>query len=208
MLTSTEGVAGFTLSGGWRRTRLRSGAPLRATLGRRSARGRRTALGRRCGRWGASWARRSWTRAGWSRDHRAFGSTHGSPSDPRDPGTRESAIGEDAIGEGGHSTTRPIDAPSFLPTSANEVLAVGDTRARPSSPSSSRSDFGPFSVLLSFDNADPRELAKEGWDSDADWGFGGAEPCGLDVDDRDKSKPRRQKDSTAAAAPLRSSKRR
>jgi hypothetical protein len=141
------------------------------------------------------------------RDHRALGSTHGLPSDPRDPETRKSAIGEGAIGEGGHSTTSPSDAPLFLPTSANEVLAVGDTRTRPSSPSSSRSDFGPFIALRSFDDADPRELAGEGWDSDADWGFGGPEPCGLDVDNRDKSKPRRQKDSTASAAPLRSSKR-
>ena len=136
------------------------------------------------------------------RDHRALGSTHGSPWDPRDPGTREGAIGEGAIGEGGHSTTSPSDAPSLLPTSADEVLAVGDTRTRSSSPSSSRSDFGPFSALRSFDDADPRELAGEGWDSDADWGYVGPEPCCSGVAGRDKAKQRRRKDSASDIAPF------
>ena len=102
----------------------------------------------------------------------------------------------------------PIEVPSLSPTPADEALAEGGTRTRSSSPSSSRSDFGPFSALRSFDDADPRELAGESWDSDADWGFGGPEPCGSDVDGRDKAKPRRQKDSAAAAAPIRRSKRR
>ena len=31
--------------------------------------------------------------------------------------------------------------------------------------------------MLPFDDADPRELVGEGWDSDADWGYGGPEPC-------------------------------
>jgi len=76
----------------------------------------------------------------------------------------------------------PIDARSLLPSPADEALADGGTRTRSSSPSSSRSDFGPFIALRSFDDADPRELAGEGWDSDADWGFGGPEPCDSDVD--------------------------
>jgi hypothetical protein len=138
------------------------------------------------------------------RDHRALGSTHGSPSDPRNLGTREGAIGE-----GGQSTASPSSARSLLPTPADEVQADGGTRTRSSSPSSSRSDFGPFSALRSFDDADPLDLAGEGWDSDADWGFGGPEPCCSDVDGRDKNeKPRRQKDSAAAAAPILRSKRR
>jgi hypothetical protein len=136
------------------------------------------------------------------RDHRALGSTLGSPSDPQDLGVREGAIGE-----GGQSTASPIDKRSLLPTPADEALADGGTQTRSSSPSSSRSDFRPLSALRSSDDADPRELAREGWDSDADWGFGGPEPCGPDVDGRDKAKPRRQKDSAAAAAPLRRSKR-
>ena len=45
---------------------------------------------------------------------------------------------------------------------------------------------------------DPRELAGEGWDSDADWGFGGFEPCDSGMEGRDMGKPRRQKDSAAA----------
>ena len=102
----------------------------------------------------------------------------------------------------------PIDARSLLPSPADEALADGGTRTRSSSPSSSRSDFGPFIALRSFDDADPRELAGEGWDSDADWGFGGPEPCDSDVDGRDKAKSRRKKDSADAAAPLRRSKRR
>ena len=101
------------------------------------------------------------------RDHRAPGSTLGSPSDPQDLEVREGATGE-----GEQSTASPIDARSLLPTPADEALADGGTRTRSSSPPSSRSDFGPFSALRSFDDADPRELAGEGWDSDADWGFG------------------------------------
>ena len=61
--------------------------------------------------------------------------------------------------------------------------------------------------VRSFDDADPRELAGEGWDSDADWGFGGFEPRDSEVDGRDTEKPRRQKDSAATAAPLRRGKR-
>ena len=81
------------------------------------------------------------------------------------------------------------------------------TRTRSSSPPSSRSDFGPFSALRPFDDADPRELAGEGWDSDADCGFGGFVPCDSGLEGRDKGKPRRPKDSAAAAAPLRRGKR-
>ena len=42
-----------------------------------------------------------------------------------------------------------------------------------SSPSPTGLVFGPFSALRSFDDAAPGELAGEGWDSDADWGFRG-----------------------------------
>jgi len=106
-----------------------------------------------------------------------------------------------------HVHSRSAHSSPLLPTGPKQMEAHehGVCLLRSSS---SRSDFGPFSALRSFDDADPRELAGEGWDSDADWGFGGPEPCGLDVDNRDKSKPRRQKDSTVATAPLRSSKRR
>jgi len=44
-----------------------------------------------------------------------------------------------------------------------------------SSPSPTGLVFGPFSALRSFDDAAPGELAGEGWDSDADWGFRGPE---------------------------------
>ena len=137
------------------------------------------------------------------RDQRAPGSTLGSPSDPQDLEVREGATGE-----GEQSTASPIDARSLLPTPADEALADGGTRTRSSSPPSSRSDFGPFSALRSFDDADPRELAREGSDSDADWGFGGLEPSDSDVDGSDKAKSRLQKDSAAAAAPIRRRKRR
>ena len=39
------------------------------------------------------------------------------------------------------------------------------------------SDFGPCSAMRPLDDADPRELAREGWDSDADWDYKGPEPC-------------------------------
>jgi hypothetical protein len=44
-----------------------------------------------------------------------------------------------------------------------------------SSPSPTGLVFGLFSALHSFHDADPGELAGEGWDSDADWGFRGPE---------------------------------
>ena len=136
-------------------------------------------------------------------DAGSFKDTVGSPSDPQDLEVREGSTWV-----GGQSTAMsPIDARSLLPSPADEALADGGTRTRSSSPSSSRSDFGPFIALRSFDDADPRELAGEGWDSDADWGFGGPEPCDSDVDGRDKAKSRRKKDSADAAAPLRRSKR-
>jgi hypothetical protein len=136
------------------------------------------------------------------RDHRAPGNNLGSPSDPQDLEEKEGATGERE-----QSTANPIEVRSLLPTPAEEALIDGGTRTRSSSPPSSRSDFGPFSAIRSFDDADPRELAGEGWDSDADWGFGGFEPRDSEVDGRDTEKPRRQKDSAATAAPLRKSKR-
>jgi hypothetical protein len=52
------------------------------------------------------------------RDHRALGSTLGSPSDPQDLGVREGAIGED-----GQSKASPIDARSLSPIPADGALA-------------------------------------------------------------------------------------
>jgi hypothetical protein len=52
---------------------------------------------------------------------------------------------------------------------AEGLTAVG------SSPSPTGLVFGPFSALRSLDDADPGELAGEGWNSDADWGFRGPE---------------------------------
>jgi hypothetical protein len=114
---------------------------------------------------------------------------------------------EGATGDSEQSTANPIEVRSLLPTPAEEALIEGGTRTRSSSPPSSRSDFGPLSSLRSFEDADPRELAGEGWDSDADWGFGGFEPHDLEVDGRDTEKPRRQKDSADTDDPLRRVKR-
>ena len=69
-----------------------------------------------------------------------------------------------------------------------------------SSSASSRSDLGPFSALRSFDDADPRELAGEGWDSDADWGYGNPEPGYADVDGRTETKRNRSADPTSNEA--------
>ena len=81
---------------------------------------------------------------------------------------------------------RRCQAPALRrpPSPNREKVTAGGALTRSSSSSSSRSDFGPFSALRSFDDADPRELAGEGWDSDADWGYGGPEPCCADVDGR------------------------
>jgi ribonuclease HI len=135
-------------------------------------------------------------------ERRAPGSTLGSPSDPQVLAEKEGAA-ED----GKQSTANPNEVRSFLFTPTEEDLIDEGTRTRSSSPPSSRSDLGPFSALRPFDDADPRELAGEGWDSDADWGFGGFEPCDSGMKGRDMGKPRRQKDSAAAAAPLRRSER-
>jgi hypothetical protein len=56
-------------------------------------------------------------------------------------------------------------------------LEGGLSAARTSSPSSFGSDFVPFSAMRPLDGAHPRELAWEGWDSDADWDYGGPETC-------------------------------
>ncbi len=126
----------------------------------------------------------------------------GSPSDPQVLAEKEGAA-ED----GEQSTVNPNEVCSLLLTPAEEDLIDEGTRLLSSSPPSSRSDFGPFSALRPFDDADPRELASEGWDSDADWGFGGFEPCDSGMGGRDMGTPRRQKDSADAAAPLRRGKR-
>ena len=95
----------------------------------------------------------------------------------------------------------PHPHPSSL---TQEKVTAGDTLSRTSSSASSRSDFGPFSAIRSFDDADPRELAGEGWDSDADWGYGSPEPGYADVDGRAGTKRNRRADPTSNAAPRRS----
>jgi hypothetical protein len=94
------------------------------------------------------------------------------------------------------------------PPPNGEMVTAERATTRPSSSFSSRSDFGPYSALRSFDEADPRELAGEGWNSDADWGYGGPEPCCSEVDGGKETKHRRRKDSASDLAPLRRSKRR
>jgi len=134
------------------------------------------------------------------RDPGALGSTLGSPSDPQDLGVREGAVGE-----GGQSTASPIDACSLLPTPADEAQQMeAHEHGRPLRPRLDQTS-GPSAR---YGHSTIRELAGEGWDSDADWGFGGPKPCCSDVDGRGKAKPRRQKDSAVPAAPLRRSKRR
>ena len=88
---------------------------------------------------------------------------------------------EGAAEDGEQSTVNPNEVRSLLLTPAEEDLIDEGTRTRSSSPPSSRSDFGPLSALRPFDDADPRELAGKGWDSDADWGFGGFEPLQASV---------------------------
>ena len=96
----------------------------------------------------------------------------GSPSEelptglPADGGTRARSRGqvrEHQVCESSHPHTS---------STTQAKVTAGDTLSRMSSSASSRSDLGPFSALRSFDDADPRELAGEGWDSDADWGYG------------------------------------
>ena len=136
-------------------------------------------------------------------DPKALCNTSGSPSDPHDLGARTGAIGDN-----GQSTASPIDMCSLSPSLADGALADEGTLTRSSSSSSSRLDFGPFSALRPFDDADPRELAGKGWDSDADWGYVGPEPCSSDVAGRDQAKQRRRKDAASDTAPFRRSKRR
>ena len=95
----------------------------------------------------------------------------------------------------------PHPHPSSL---TQEKVTAGDTLSRTSSSASSRSDFGPFSAIRSFDDADPRELAGEGWDSDADWGYGSPEPGYADVDGRAGTKRRRRDNPAPSVAPRRS----
>jgi len=90
------------------------------------------------------------------------------------------------------------------PSMAKEKVTVEGTLTRSSSSVSSSSDFGPFSALRSFDDADPRELAGEGWDSDADWGYGGPELCCADMDGRAGAKRNRREDPPSSVAPRRS----
>jgi hypothetical protein len=63
-----------------------------------------------------------------------------------------------------------------------------------SSPSPTGLVFGPFSALRSFVDADPGELAGEGWDSDADWGFRGPESG--------RSSPSKRRYASISPAPL------
>jgi hypothetical protein len=136
-------------------------------------------------------------------DPRALRNTFGSPSDPHDLGARAGAIGDN-----GRNTASPINMCSLSPTIEDGALTDEGTLTRSSSSSSSRLDFGPFIDLRPLDDADPRELAGEGWDSDADWGYVGPEPCCSDVAGRDKAKQIRRKDSASDTAPFRRSNRR
>ena len=131
-------------------------------------------------------------------DPRALCNSFGSPSDPHDLGTRAGAIGDN-----GQKSASINDMCSLSPALADRALADADTRTRSSSSSSSRLDFGPFSSLRPLDDADPWELAGQGWDSDGDWGYGGPEPCCSDVAGRVKAKQSRRKDSASDTAPFR-----
>jgi hypothetical protein len=90
-----------------------------------------------------------------------------------------------------------------LPSTNKEKVTAGGTLTRSSSSASSGSDFGPFSALRSFDDAEPR-VAGEGWDSDADWDYGGPEPCCADVDGRAGTKRRRRDNPASNVTPRRS----
>ena len=61
----------------------------------------------------------------------------------------------------------------FAPALGRESPSAEGLMVVESSPSPTGLVFGPFSALRSFDDAAPGELAGEGWDSDADWGFRG-----------------------------------
>ncbi len=105
---------------------------------------------------------------------------------------------------GRRENTKSVSPHSHPPSTNKEKVTARGTLTRSSSSASSRSDFGPFSALRSFDDADPRELAGEGWDSDADWGYGCPEPCCADVDGRAGTKRRRRDNPAPSVAPRRS----
>jgi len=119
------------------------------------------------------------------------------------------AAGGEMAGRGGQARGHQVsESPHPDPPSPNrEKVTAGGALTRSSPSSSSRSDFGPFSALRSFDDADPRELAGEGWDSDADWGYGDPEPCCADVDGRAKTTRRRRDNPAPNVSPPRRSKR-
>ena len=87
--------------------------------------------------------------------------------------------GGGGAGRGGKSRSHQAceSPPPASPSPERERVEDGRTRTRSPSPSSPRSDFGPFNAMRPFDDADPRDLVGEGWNSDADWGYGGPEPC-------------------------------
>ena len=76
--------------------------------------------------------------------------------------------GWDSDADWGYGGQEPCCSPPLAPLD-------GGLTSRTSSSSSVGSDPGPFSVMRPLDDADPRELAREGWDSDADWDCGGPE---------------------------------
>ena len=89
------------------------------------------------------------------------------------------------------------ESPHPNPPSTNrEKVTAGGTRTRSSSSASSKSGFGPFSALRSFDDADPQELA----------GYGSPEPGDADVDGRAGTKRRRRDNLASNVAPPRRSK--
>ena len=105
---------------------------------------------------------------------------------------------------GRRENTKSVSPHSHPPSTNKEKVTARGTLTRSSSSASSGSDFGPFSALRSFDDADPRELAGEGWDSDADWGYGSPEPGYADMDGRAGTKRNRRADPTSNVAPRKS----
>jgi hypothetical protein len=79
------------------------------------------------------------------------------------------AVGREMARSGRQARKHLVSESSHLdpPPPNGEMVTAERAPTRASSSSSSRLDFGPYSALRSFDQADPRELAREGWNSDA-----------------------------------------
>ena len=118
----------------------------------------------------------------------------GSPSEGRPTGLP--ADGGAMARSGGQVREHQVsESPHPHPYSmTQEKVTAGDTLSRMSSSASSKSGFGPFSALRSFDDADPQELA----------GYGSPEPGDADVDGRAGTKRNRRANPTSTEAPRRS----